>query len=367
MPIKVITGRPGHGKSFYAVHALIEELVSRSDSVVVTNVALKLDRLNEYIQERYPEAVVDVNRRVVILDSEQTRQFFLHRRPGDVVTAVDLREAVKDGVYMKFDHIDGKSGRVCYFIDEAHQFYNARQWTKNGLAVGFYLSQHRKFNDDVYLITQHLEKLDKQLRLDIGEFVYMRNLRKTAKKIRRPGDFVRAHYDIQPTRGDEEADAVHTMKLDVVGLGSCYNTAAGVGVAGESADTLEKPKGKHWTWLLVIGAGLVLVALLGLFAFFKASSWGVAHYLKPLTPAASGSAPVPSRSADVSRTNRTARAEAVDVYIVAVSRSPLLVVLSDGREYGDRDRELEMVTPEYVVVDGKRIHWRRSRSSTSSE
>ena len=84
MSVHFISGKPGGGKSLYAVRLVVDELVHGS-RVVITNLPLELGRLNEFLQERFPGKTVDIFQRIVLLedgDVAHGTQRFWTVRPG---------------------------------------------------------------------------------------------------------------------------------------------------------------------------------------------------------------------------------------------------------------------------------------------
>lgn len=74
MSVHFISGKPGGGKTLYAVRLIVEELV-HGKRCVVTNVPLKEGRLNQYLQERYPDRCIDLLGRLCVISEDDTAQF----------------------------------------------------------------------------------------------------------------------------------------------------------------------------------------------------------------------------------------------------------------------------------------------------
>lgn len=252
MPIHVILGKPGSGKSLYATQRLILELVE-GERNVVTNLPLRVARLNEYLQQRYPSINTRLVERLRILTDEEMREFWKYRGPSG--------------------EDKGERG-VAYFLDEAHIAFNARDWATLGRGALHYLSQHRKLGDIVWPITQAAGNLDKQFRSVAEDFTVLRN-EYTAKygPFRGRGRFVRKTYLSEPTPKAEPFETA-TFHLDVAGVASCYDTAKGIGVHGSKADMGRRAKGIPIMW--VIPGGIALAALCGVIPWLLgkgAQSW----------------------------------------------------------------------------------------------
>lgn len=247
MPIHVILGKPGSGKSLYATSRVIDELVNGQRNIV-TNLPLRPERLNEYLQKRYPKANCRMVERLRILTDDEMREFWKYRGPGDVEDASSGTLALGVAPH-----------GVAYFLDEAHIAFNARDWATLGRGALHYLSQHRKLGDIVWPITQAPGNLDKQFRSVAEDFTVLRN-EYTAKygPFRGRGRFVRRTYLQEPTNNAEPFETA-TFQLDKEGIASCYDTAKGIGVHGNKADIGRRAKGIP-IWV-VIPAGLCLALL----------------------------------------------------------------------------------------------------------
>ena len=74
--IEFICGKPGGGKSMYATKLIIDEL-TKGHRPIVTNLALNLARLQEYLDELGVK--VHVIDRVRLLEKEQITEFYRYR------------------------------------------------------------------------------------------------------------------------------------------------------------------------------------------------------------------------------------------------------------------------------------------------
>lgn len=271
MSIHAISGKPGGGKSLFGMKALVTELRT-THRYIVTNLAVKPAELAAYLHKLYGQTF-DLNQRLTILDEEQTAKFWLYRGNGLVLPDQeknDFSAADAGNVYYVPDSENGqpmeKDGQtlpmrkaggegVCFILDELHLFFNAREWAKTGKAAIFYLSQHRKCNNDVIWITQHIENVDKQFRSLTQDFTYLRNYRQekfmstfqslpwfSFKTFQSP--VTSASGLISPTEAGR-------FLLDAKGLAACYDTAKGVGFAGNVAADTKKPRRGLPMWVFV--------------------------------------------------------------------------------------------------------------------
>jgi hypothetical protein len=255
--IHFVTGKPGSGKSFFGVRQLVEEL-RISERLVVTNLPLSIEALAEYVHKNI-EKPVDLSKRLRVLMDSQVRRFWLHLPNYNVTKSVRAMGADSPEV-PDFSEYGIKNPTGCLFIiDEVHLFFGARDWQKNGVDCQFFFSQHRHLKCDVMLLTQHPEKVDKNMRRDAQDFTVLRNMQSEPlflgvrfKNLIRRGTFL-----AEPTRNDTPSETGF-FKLDISGLCQLYDTSAGVGLVGR-LDVTPKRKGRGlWVWGLAIAAALFL-------------------------------------------------------------------------------------------------------------
>lgn len=257
LAIHFISGKPRAGKSLYAVKLLVDELVFGS-RVIITNLPLQLGRLNEYLQQKYPDRCIDVINRVILLTDDETQHFYTVRPNGVRIPRMTDQDW-KAGLRPDYSGVTDRG--VFYAIDEVHIFFNARAWAETGKDVLYYLSQHGKLGDTVLCVTQHVGNVDKQFRSVTQDYTYLRNLTKEKMGLfTMPAIFVRKTYP-QPATGTNAPMETGTFRLDVSGLASCYDTAQGVGIHGRSgADKAERKRGLHWS-VFVVGLPVLLVCI----------------------------------------------------------------------------------------------------------
>lgn len=272
MSVQFIGGKPGGGKSLLATRIILDEL-RRTNRYIITNLPLKLGEIADYFREQgwswEHEGVTDVwlRNRICILTEEELPEFYRYRFPGCTPLAMT---ANKHGIPEHADYEALKKlpdYRPCLIVlDEVHIAFNSRRWQDTGPGVMYYLSQHRKLGDDVVLISQSIQNVDKQMRSVAQDFTYVRNLSKEQHGLfRLPSLFLKRVYLELPTGANVKAVQTNTFKLDVTGVARCYDTAAGVGVVGASgADTKERKRGLHWAWY--VGAIVLVVGSIFRFA-----------------------------------------------------------------------------------------------------
>lgn len=393
MSIEFISGKPGGGKSFFATTLVVEEL-RRTKRFVVTNLALDIPGLCQYLHDTFGDTF-EASRRIHTLTEQETAQFWLVYGPGLVLDSQRrVQIPLPNGKTIK--HLDfsprhGSSG-VLYVIDEIHEFFNARRWADTGEDALHYLSQHRKLGDDVIAITQSIAHVDKQFQRVAQSFTYVRNFSK--EKLAMLGGifrsvplFMRSTY-LEPATGQgAKPMETRTFRLDVKGIGSCYKTAAGVGVVGTSADSQAKTRGLSPLWLVPLAVGIMLFLhqapdvlgkkvggsdyahqmMTGQFrggSNAPAGSPGSGVTMRNLTvPDPSGGSlppPVTMRNSDPSKAVEPPIPDEWDgVRLTGYALFPggkFAAYFSNGRTLRPGDPELEFVGPDYVRVKGRNIY-----------
>ncbi len=156
--IAAVEGPPGNGKSFYAIRKAAMALAE--GKVVATNVELAPDAFDR-IAARNPLRRGESRRR----RADELRRHCLVT--DDLAELFSLRLRGR-----------GES-RGVMVLDEAHNWMNARSWSADDRAsIVRFFTQHRKLGWDVYLITQDVEMIDRQVR-GLAEYVVtLRNLKR---------------------------------------------------------------------------------------------------------------------------------------------------------------------------------------------
>jgi len=158
--IFAVTGTPGSGKSFYAVRKIADS-VTRG-KLVATNVPLEAGWSLEIAKRHTPLAFLRRGRVKKRARLYESRVYLLQ----DMSELVNIR-------------LRGTGeGRGIAVLDEAHEWVNSRMWKDEGRATMVaWFSKHRHYGWDVYLITQYLDSIDKQIRDRVEWHVVLRNLK----------------------------------------------------------------------------------------------------------------------------------------------------------------------------------------------
>jgi len=257
--IGILHGIPGGGKSYVALRDFIVEELLFGTRYLVLAYPLKLAELNEWIQRKHPGANVDLLKRVRILEPDEARKFYLYG-PGVFQIEDRTNQEIKAGTYPDLtSRMASFPEGILYVIDEAHLYFDARAWTTVGYALSYYSSQHRKLNDTCVFITQHIDKLEKRLRLDAEQFIecinygnrHMWTFFRLPRKIR---TLTRYTYP-----GPVDRNTVAALDVE---LANCYDTTAGVGLTGLRKPEHRRKSGVAWWWLIPIAclAGWAVMA-----------------------------------------------------------------------------------------------------------
>jgi zona occludens toxin len=156
----VVTGPPGSGKSFYAVCKAIDAV--ESGKFLVTNFPL-IENWEETVANHHPLRYMIPGRRRALAKRFRQRSFY----------SPDLTELSR----LRFE---GRAeGRAVAVIDEAHQALNARMWNDSDRAEHIrFFTQHRHVGLDLFLLTQDLQNIDRQVRALLEYHISLRNLRR---------------------------------------------------------------------------------------------------------------------------------------------------------------------------------------------
>lgn len=265
--IYFVSGKIGGGKTYFAVAKLLEEL-GRTDRPVVTNLPLRLDGIAAYLAKTHPDVPrewylpggrFDLFSRVRIIPDADVTQFWRYRGQlaGEWVTLPS-----PSGPHDATDFATSP-GPVCYFLDEIHIQFPSREWQKTGKACMWYASQHRKRGDDIWLISQFPDQVDKQLRSLSQDWTYVRNWAKEGLlgiwKFPRKMTWKNFPMMIPPgARADVPYQASGSYRVDPEGPGACYDTSAGTGMAGGGSADQGQAKSGLPLWTM----GVPLLALL---------------------------------------------------------------------------------------------------------
>lgn len=393
MSVTFQCGGTGSGKTYRTIEQhLIPELVE-GRRVIVTNIDLRLPELAEYLQREYPEADIDLHRRLVMIEDEDLTEFFRFRPFGYVVPKL-TKEEEKEGKRLDFQHckredktldlshadigkewwdlektllppevISSKAlPGVLYLLDEVHIPFSAQEWQRHGTQILFYLTQRRKFGafaDKVVCMTQYPEQVAKSIRLHCHDWRYTTNHSKigAAFGFKRPELLTEMRYlEIKTSRSTPVLIA--KFKVDPNGIGNVYWTDGGVGIKGGQgkADTDDKVKGLPW-WTLGIPAAAVVAFLFFLPNMFRSGVTAMATSVE-VTPKETVVAPAAATPTKAQQPmgvpeHQDPQLEKVTVLGWQSEGSRTRAWLSDGRNVDLVRPFFQGMTEQGIVYDGE--------------
>lgn len=183
--IHLVTGPPGHGKSFYCVRTIVRSL--ERGRWVATNIELHDDWVRTAARAN--------GLRRLLPGRVQSREGVFAEK---AYVTHDLDELVRLRLPGCGRCKTCKAGRRCMregrgvmVLDEAHMWLNARTWdaddsgrglTKaqavmNRLKIVRFFSQHRKLGWEIYLVTQDDANLDSQVRRNFEDHIHLKNMK----------------------------------------------------------------------------------------------------------------------------------------------------------------------------------------------
>lgn len=246
MSLKFIVGKPGGGKSLTAVRLILRELEKPTGLHVVTNLPLRLGNIGAYLAKKVHN-VAAVMDRITIVDRAAVKAFYNHAK-GRVVTFDQLGNGT----------VEANGAPTLFVIDEVHLSWPSRDYRQTGPELLWYLTQHRKFGDEVYFVTQHPAQTDKALHRLAEEYLVSVNLSKRRLwGFRGPGGkfMVKTYFEIPNTLSKPAETIAYTFVLEEA---ECYDSSVGVGVSAGLADKGRVAKGLSPKWAVVALVGLAV-------------------------------------------------------------------------------------------------------------
>ena len=206
-----ISGKPGAGKSYFSVRVILAE-IKKENRQIVTNVPINVEKLREY-------AGVDCN--ISQIKTFEDNRFFFTQRGTYEYEFEHEGETIDFSKYLK----DDDQG-VLYIIDEAHLYFNSRNWKSMAQATLCFFTFIRHCGDTLLYLTQKHTDVDSQLRGKTQTFNLIRNLsRERLGWMKRGTGFRLYQYlkeqDIEGIKNPVQ-DFSYSFKLKIA---ECYRTS----------------------------------------------------------------------------------------------------------------------------------------------
>lgn len=163
-------GTPGSGKSYEAVKKIVDNLML--GRTVCTNVdGMNDPKCLEYMKNLVGMDDFTFDQRFRFLDSDQVKRFWKTEKVINLQFMQDEESGVFNDIPTEVDELICPHGSLIV-IDEAHKPFNSRDWQNtSNRELADWASTHRHFGYDLVLITQDIEKVEKQVR-SLTEWCY---------------------------------------------------------------------------------------------------------------------------------------------------------------------------------------------------
>jgi len=379
MSVHQILGKPGGGKGVYSVEKFIIEELIRGERPIITDMSIHVEPwvrvtkgllgakrfkpeigMRNYLLMKYGKDF-NIRERVFTVSDEQGKEIYLYRKNCKGLIKCEPKRDEK-GRVVSYDTTPAiENGGVLYVSDEAWQKFGSRDWQETGKGLLYYAAQHRKLGDTWLIVTQNTKQIETQLRQVTQDFRVVKNHGKLKAGIfRQPSIFTVSIYGEAPTGGTQEPMSTEVFQLDKSGIGGCFDTASGVGMAGAgSADIGEKIKGLPW-WILIgvlVLVGLALWQAGPLLGKFVSGSLmtgkKVVSGVSPVASTVMAGAPIPQVQSPV--ISNSVPVKKIEVTGRFLYRGTLYVLLSDGRIV--TNPEVSFCSTSYAIINGERYEW----------
>ena len=212
-----LTGKPGAGKSYFATRLIIAEITKGRNRPIVSNVPINKEKLRAYVKKDfyyYP------------LETYSDNKAFFTNRGYYRIPAESLIDSNIDFAPLLKNDDDG----VLYVIDEAHLYFNARNWKHMPQGTISYITTIRHIGDSLIWMCQKFSDIDSQIRGKTQAFHLLRNLEKEKLGIFKRGSGFRCYQYLDEhsisSHGNITAQSSQdfTYKFNLK-IAECYNTS----------------------------------------------------------------------------------------------------------------------------------------------
>lgn len=260
-----LTGKPGAGKSYFSVRCIVEEIKNKNRPIV-TNVPINRKAIREFVKKDF-----------YIYELEtftDNHHFFTHRGSYHI----ELDERIDQTVNFS-DFLEESDEGVLYVIDEAHLYFNSRNWKHMSQATLTYITFIRHIGDSLIWMAQSFGDIDKQFRGKTQAFHLLRNLNREKVGIFKRGTGFRcyqyleeAHIEGRGKMGERcNQDFSYPFQMKYAEL---YNTS----LFNKTHDTKFKVKGIPMKYPIAV---LVLFFCGFLYFVFDGGIWKTIGWMSP--------------------------------------------------------------------------------------
>jgi len=294
--ITFFVGTPGSGKSYEAVKKIVDNL--RLGRVVCTNIeGMDNQKCQEYLKNLLDLDDYSFRQRFRFLSAADVMRFWQTEKIINLTHRFDSEKDAFEDVLSESEELICPAGALIV-IDEVHKHFNSRDWQKDSnKQLGDWASTHRHHGYDLVLITQNIDKVDKQVRT-LTEWCYF------FRKVNFLGSLVSKKYMCYAYSGDEHdgkplSTSTRNYQPEYFPCYKSYSTADAKEVGFMShVNILKHP----------IFYAIPVLLVFTLFMFFKKSSFASGDFLgnkkmaernKAAVAAVAPSAPAPAPASAV--------------------------------------------------------------------
>lgn len=211
-----LTGKPGAGKSYFATRVIIAEIMEGKNRPIVSNVPINKEKLRQYTGKDfyyYP------------LETYTDNKAFFSNRGYYNLEVDDLGANVDFAPLLKEDD-EG----VLFIIDEAHLYFNARNWKHMPQATLSYITTIRHVGDSLIWMCQKFSDIDSQIRGKTQAFHLLRNLEKEKLGMFKRGTGFRCYQYQEEHHISTHGSGTNPPSQDFaypfdIKVAECYNTS----------------------------------------------------------------------------------------------------------------------------------------------
>ncbi len=171
MANNLVDGLMGAGKSYIAVNFFMWDELINGNRHIYTNLPIKPEVIARDISKGRPVRHREILDRLHILENKESEVL---DQDGNVMMVPASKEPGAPLVLLKLNEIRCfwrfTQPNSCIILDECADWFNARDW-KSTEKLGAennelqsYINHHRHYKDDLYILCQNIDDIDKQIR-----------------------------------------------------------------------------------------------------------------------------------------------------------------------------------------------------------